>query len=51
MFGWQISERKSTEESRVAVELRKHYESLKAKNEQLVKEKNTLETQFKNVVG
>ena len=44
-------ERKSNEESWVAIELRKHYETLKIKNEQLTKEKNTLETQFKNIVN
>ena len=35
----------------MAIELRKHYETLKTKNEQLTKEKNTLETQFKNIVN
>ena len=32
---WKIQEKKSTEESRVAVELRKHYDVMKKKNEAL----------------
>lgn len=35
----KIQEKKSTEESRVAVELRRHYDAMKKKNESLAKQK------------
>jgi hypothetical protein len=47
----QIQEKKRTEESNLAVELRKHYDALKKKTEVLAKSKIDLETQLKSLLN
>lgn len=45
----QVLEKKNKEESRVAIELRKHYEQAKARSEKLTKERTQMEAQMKKL--
>lgn len=47
----QIQEKKRSEESKVAVELRKHYDALKKKTESLARSKSDLEGQLKALLS
>jgi len=46
-----VLDKKNKEESRVAIELRKHYEQAKARSEKLSSEKAQMEAQLKKLLG
>jgi len=48
---YQAQEKKSKDESRLAVELRKHYENVKGRSEKLSKDKAQMETQMKKLLS
>ena len=47
----QVQEKKSKDESRVAMELRKHYEHAKNKADKLQSSKSQMETQMKKLLS
>lgn len=51
LFRWQIQEKKSRDESRVAMELRKHYEHAKNKADKLQASKQQMEGQMKKLLS